>query len=296
MRWLKRDEGIVIVLVAAFLVVLLGIAGLAVDLGALYSERRQLHNGADAAALAVAEDCGRGTRPCDYLAAQQTAQWYANANSDDGASGVQVSLDITGNTGTVSVVASAYDPQAGAAGVRVPLMSLFGFHRVDVTAAATALFGYPGSASTLPLVVDREEWPGDAGGGIPDDITEFGWLAGSGCPTTISAWMWLDGSADAEPNCPPEYLRNHVADRDILLPLFIGEDEAGNRYEVAGFGYFHVTGYKLSPTGDTHTWPQNFTCEDGGPVCLRGYFFERTVSTGTPGGADFGVVLVKLVE
>ena len=42
------------------LVVLIGVGALVIDSGALYAERRQLQNGADAAALAVAQDCADG--------------------------------------------------------------------------------------------------------------------------------------------------------------------------------------------------------------------------------------------
>ena len=64
MRSLTRnhddDRGAVLVWVALMLVVLLGIGALVIDVGALYAERRQLQNGADAAALAVAADCAEG--------------------------------------------------------------------------------------------------------------------------------------------------------------------------------------------------------------------------------------------
>ena len=94
MRRLKPDEGVVLVLVAGLLVVLLGMAALAVDLGSLYSERRQLRNGADAAALAIAEDCAWDPRVLRQSEATATAQMYADANSDDGASGVSVVLPV----------------------------------------------------------------------------------------------------------------------------------------------------------------------------------------------------------
>ena len=147
MRWLRRDEGIVMVLVGLLLVVLLGMAGLAIDLGALYSERRQLRNGADAAALAIAEDCGRHPGSCNQGTANDTAQLYADANSDDGASGgADCGLTPTGpTTGRVEVMISALEGRP----VRVPLMSLFGLDRVNVTAAATAIFDHPSSATGL---------------------------------------------------------------------------------------------------------------------------------------------------
>jgi hypothetical protein len=156
MRWLKRDEGISMVLVGLLLAVLLGLTGMAVDLGAVYAERRELRNGADAAALAVAEDCVRGTRPCDQGTAESTAQEYADANSHDGVSGVEeVDLTLTGtDTGSVRVITSALDP-SGNAGVPVPLMRLLGVkNRIHVEAPATAIFGFPASGQGLPMVVE----------------------------------------------------------------------------------------------------------------------------------------------
>ena len=42
------------------LVALIGVGALVIDVGRLYVERRDLQNGADAAALAVAQDCAAG--------------------------------------------------------------------------------------------------------------------------------------------------------------------------------------------------------------------------------------------
>jgi hypothetical protein len=286
MRRLRRDEGIVLILVAGLLVVLLGMAGLAVDLGSLYSERRQLRNGADAAALAIAEDCARHPGSCTKPAAEATAQLYADANSDDGASGVQVALL---ESGRVRVVTSAFDGKAGAPGVRVPLMSLFGFRRVDVTAAATAVFGYPVSGTTMPLIINETEYR-------QTTLDDFAWLdGGSGCRMTLTAGNWPRGSTGGGPECTAEYLRDNVWNHDLLIALYSQVDEQP-RYRVAGFAYFRVTGYILSTTDPSYTRPVGFLCQTGAPVCLQGYFLERTVSTGDRGGADFGVVLVKLVE
>ena len=55
-----------------------------IDVGALYAERRQLQNGADAAALAVAEDCAEG----DCLDEMATAKTYADSNAKDDAANV----------------------------------------------------------------------------------------------------------------------------------------------------------------------------------------------------------------
>ena len=81
MRRLSGDNGAVAVLVAILAVVLFGFAALVIDVGALYHERRQLQNGADAAAFAVAQACAAGD--CgDYEA---DADSFADGNALDDA-------------------------------------------------------------------------------------------------------------------------------------------------------------------------------------------------------------------
>ena len=59
----ESDTGATIVFVAVILVALLAMSAFAIDFGRMWEERRQLQNGADAAAVAIAEDCVRGL--CD---------------------------------------------------------------------------------------------------------------------------------------------------------------------------------------------------------------------------------------
>lgn len=84
MRELNDDRGVIAVLTALILsTVLLACAALAVDVAAYYSERRQLQNGADAAAVAIAQSCVRGlespSAPCDL----STAATLADDNAVD---------------------------------------------------------------------------------------------------------------------------------------------------------------------------------------------------------------------
>jgi Flp pilus assembly protein TadG len=62
----RQDAGAVAVLVTILLAggVLLGMAALTVDVGALYGERRQLQNSADAGALSLAQDCSVNASGC----------------------------------------------------------------------------------------------------------------------------------------------------------------------------------------------------------------------------------------
>jgi hypothetical protein len=174
-RRAEGERGAVAVLVALLLVVLMGFAALAVDVSSLYQERRELQNGADAAALAVAEECTEG--PC----APEVAAGYADLNADDGASGVE---EVCGSGPGLAPCPAPPSLPAGVAGwVRVttdtvqagsadpermsfllaPVLKLVGAGpEVDgqaVRASATAAWGHPsGMTTTLPLIISMCEF------------------------------------------------------------------------------------------------------------------------------------------
>ncbi|MGH9188683.1 MAG: pilus assembly protein TadG-related protein, partial [Acidimicrobiales bacterium] len=80
-----RDQGGAIGYMTALLIVpVLGMGALVLDIGAVVQERRELQNGADAAALAVAKDCAGG----DCGSFNDLADEYADANADDADSNI----------------------------------------------------------------------------------------------------------------------------------------------------------------------------------------------------------------
>ena len=79
-RRLHGERGATAVMFALLLVPMLGFTAIAVDVGALYAERARLQVGADAAAIAVAQDCSRGN--CGDMLA--TAQALIDANDTRG--------------------------------------------------------------------------------------------------------------------------------------------------------------------------------------------------------------------
>lgn len=85
-RVTSGDEGAVAVVVAVLMVALLSMGALVVDVGQLYAERRQLQNGADAAALSVVIDCAAPSGCAPTIAADAVAK--AEQNADDGAATV----------------------------------------------------------------------------------------------------------------------------------------------------------------------------------------------------------------
>jgi hypothetical protein len=93
------DRGGVATLVAVLVGagVLLGAGALAVDVGRLHAEREQLQTGADAAAVAVAENCV--VTPASCASQDSVADDYAGLNANDGAGGAEVCGTLTGLTG-----------------------------------------------------------------------------------------------------------------------------------------------------------------------------------------------------
>ena len=165
MRWLKvlhrSEEGVSLILVGVALIMLVAFVGFAVDAGAMYQERRELRRGADAAALAIAEDCVTGAKPCTEAAGVATADVYADANADDGTATVEsVMIDPApanpDYTMTVKVDTLAED--ADGPGFAMRFMQLLGLDRVDVHGSATAATGYPGEGFGFPITVEECEY------------------------------------------------------------------------------------------------------------------------------------------
>lgn len=208
MRRLRNEEGFALVLVAVVLVLLMVAAGFAVDLGAMYQERRELRNGADAAALAIAEVCA--ISPTDPECSNATgdgspADTYADLNAHDEHAAVdQVTICGPGwpctptspYTWTVRTVTSAED-EGGDPGFPMKFMRIVGVDTLGVRAAATAAAGPLGSAETPPVVFEACEWAkafAGAPGSYPTpDVTLF--LHQSPLPSELPACPTFLGPA-----------------------------------------------------------------------------------------------------
>ena len=69
------ESGVVIVLVAVLMVVILGVAALAIDIGSIYKAQRQAQSAADTGALAASQDL-----PSSTVAATTDGGNYATTN------------------------------------------------------------------------------------------------------------------------------------------------------------------------------------------------------------------------
>ncbi|MEX2562162.1 MAG: pilus assembly protein TadG-related protein, partial [Nitriliruptoraceae bacterium] len=164
-RWVADQQGAVAIIVGLASIGLLGVGAVVVDVGMLYAEKAELQNGADAAALAVAEGCAADA--CGDMWA--VAQRLAEANASDGAAQVD---DVALVSQRVVVTVSSATAAGGSA-VRHRLAPLLGFDETTVTATAAADWGGPiGGTAVVPLAISWCSFEAHTGGGVPSSDIE----------------------------------------------------------------------------------------------------------------------------
>ncbi|MFJ4228659.1 pilus assembly protein TadG-related protein [Paenarthrobacter nicotinovorans] len=345
MRWLTKlrrptgvearttsdEQGASTVIVAVLMVVLLGFAALAVDVGAVYAEKAQLQNGADSGALAIATGCAKGS--CGNTAT--TANQFANSNANDNTSGAAVTFPAAT---TVRVVTNARDT-SGQNSLSLYFAQVLGFETAAVTATAEASWGAPSSATTLPWTVSEcvfkkylspaqlaslNSTGNFSGDPIPTHVTlrydtnapavggcvaqngyqpgGFGWLeTTSACSTDITIGAVVQGQPGNHfPNgATCNTVLAHIMDQPALIPLFKTAAQNGNKtkYTLVGFAAFQVTGYKFD--GGQKLDPAAPNCTNNCRA-IQGYFSRfvsleeaSQVSGGIP---NYGASVVTLTK
>lgn len=297
-----HERGAVAVIVAVAMVVLLGFAGLAIDVGGAYSDRQQLQNGADAAALAIARSCQKGS-------CVNTADAYAKANKLDG--------QATGR-----VVGPMTSPvTAEASGTRTNWFgSVVGVPTTEISARASAAWGYVSGGVTFPLTFSwcaffqaTGGWD-DQGKALSDSVvvinmTEhsctppahnevaggFGWLSGVNCAASVLAGDWVisDPGADGSSTCK-DFDWSVLRNKTVLVPIFEEVSGTGSnaRFKIKGLAAFTVTGYCFSSAA---RWNLD-KCPSERRI--MGHFADYYPGTSgyaiDPGAAHFGVEKVAL--
>ncbi|MFC8597919.1 MULTISPECIES: pilus assembly protein TadG-related protein [unclassified Isoptericola] len=280
------ERGAVAVMTALLMVVLIGFAAIAVDVAALWSERQQLQTAADAAALAVAQDCAAGT--CGTPTT--TARTLTTANAGAAATAAVVGAPPTPGGGTVTVSTSGVSTHWFA--------PVLGVDESTVSARATASWGGPSAGTAvLPLAFSWCEFQAQTGGGLPSGTTErtifftkssgtsctgpsgnvvpggFGWLtvnAGS-CRTSSSVGevLWSSPGESVPSGCTTTDFAA-VQDQTVLLPLYDQAGSSGSNawYRLYGYAAFRLTGYHFV---GQYSWSAAGTCK-GNVRCIQGYF------------------------
>ncbi|MGY1773122.1 pilus assembly protein TadG-related protein [Blastococcus sp. SYSU D00813] len=305
------ERGAAAVLVSLLLVPIMGFAAIAVDVGAVYAERARLQVAADAAALAVAQDCARGA--CGDMQATADALVAANDAGADAAPPVltsnPTSVTVTGNRPTEHWFAP-----------------VLGYDATQVTASATVTWGAPNAGTArLPLTFSWCEFAQQTGGGLPSGTTVrtirltktsgtvdctgpsrnivpggFGYLVTDPghCRATsaVNGRSYSSTGNTPSSDCAPADFSALVG-RTVLLPIF---DEFGGTgsnawYHVYGYAAFRITGYFLG--GQFGTTPR--PCS-GNDRCISGYF-TRWVElsddfTTSPTAPDLGAEILRLIR
>lgn len=168
MQRLKRfqsDRGAVAVWVAILLVPLMVVAALAIDVGAMHADRQRLQHGADAAALAIAQQCAAGACGSPTV----TAQELVNANEPQGGPAAAEVLELDTSAGWVEVAASGERD--------LWFAPVIGVNDAAQTRVGAASWGNPARGrSAIPLTfstctLGQASQPGDAGHPRPQLIS-----------------------------------------------------------------------------------------------------------------------------
>ncbi|GGI04833.1 pilus assembly protein TadG-related protein [Egicoccus halophilus] len=285
MQRLKEEDGAIAVVTAVVLVVLVGMLALVLDVGNLYWERRQLQNGADAAALAAARDLASGSGGTAYATARQ----YANDNNPRGAFvgpsdfvTTSSSVQVTARTGSLAAAGQLPSIFAGVLGV----------NGYATSATARVTWGNIGSGTTIPLAICGHAWNTMTSNGTvlpsgpPDQILRigvppghvtpgidcsnpgagdpppggFGFLSADGnCQATMDVGNWMPGANGNTPDIGGSspcgvnqlyaMLHNIVTtNQTVLVPIFGEYKNQGSTgsYQIVGFGAFRLLGYSVN--------------------------------------------------
>ena len=282
------ERGAIAVLVALLLVVLLGFAALAVDAGMLYSERAQVQNGSDAAALAVAQKCAANPSDPNCSTTSPIASDMANKNANDGLNNIKsINLDLTNRKVTVTAGAQ----QAGGAPNAVSLFfaRVLGVSTSNVVTTSSVQWGSAVAGRTaFPLAYSICQVQGYIGGALqllqdhgsganpscnygPSGAVVpggFGWLAQDAglCGSTINLATSEAGNSSGNSlpgNCLATLQKwgdtlTAGGNVTVLLPVFdvATGSGAGAVYHLVSFAAFKVTGWKFS--GGNNSLPDSF--------------------------------------
>ncbi|HEY64583.1 MAG TPA: hypothetical protein G4O02_08425 [Caldilineae bacterium] len=295
-RQLSREEGQSLVITALAMIALLGMTALIIDGGYAYAQHRRMQNAADLATLAGARALGLGLSEWEI---EQEISYYAQANGADTFS--YYFIDANGQpVGSLSA----------ARGVAVTtqhtfdtfLAAIIGKDRITVAADSKAtLYGIGETNNLLPIAVHEDNFEYEMVYELWDNNHEapgaFGWVdwdgGGGGLheladniahPENSGTWQVGD-QVPAEPGVKAGMPVRRALDQWIGQPVtvILYDEVTGQgsnaRYHISGFAEFVLTEY-------------NFR---GSNKYIRGYFV-RYVTSGKPGGSEFGLQGIRFIE
>lgn len=280
-RLIKKTEderGATAVMVAVMMVMLLSFGAIAVDVGAMYAEKSVVQNGADAAALAVAQKCAKNTADPTCVTGSTLSGTLANANAKDNLTNVASTI-VDKSAGKVTVTANAQE----ASGVHFSTFfaRIFGTDMTNIGAVAEAKWGGAQSGNVFPIAFSECEVDlsvaGDGstqfllshgtGAGKKDTCHStasgleipggFGWLVtGGSCTTKVdlaSPWVASNTGNNPETGCGgilQGWKDKLIAGEKVvaLLPVFDSTRGTGTgaEFHLKAFAAIDIKGWDLA--------------------------------------------------
>lgn len=252
---LRSEDGAAMLLTVASLIVMLGMAGFAVDLGWIYLNQTQTQKAAEAAALA-----GVVHMPLPSSVAFNASEAYAQAMAvsaeagyQDGAGATVVPMEVAGAPTQLQVDVSTQ--------IDTFFMRLFGIDNIAFTRTATA-------EQLPPLVLGSDE---PYLGNDPErGIDVHFWAAINGeCELKSNGDPYAprnmgndcSGGANGEFRDPAYYYAVQVPEGSeggsMTVEVYDGDHWVGNRPDYDG-GNIAATGDRVNPSG-SNNWSLNFT-------------------------------------
>ena len=319
----RDDRGAVAVWVGILMVPLLIVAALAIDASAMFTDRQRLQHGADAGALAIAQQCS--VAPCTDDVADAVAQELATANAPaGGAPNASAELDsgwvevandserdfwFGGAAGEDDVAIEARSAASWGYPTGGPAVMPFAFSWCELAVQA----GLPAIRNTANQVVGLQipaagvtrtilatktsgtDCTGPSGNLVPGG---FGWLEPTdGCGdavTDIDSWAPSDPGNSPPNGCSPSDFSQWIG-QTVLLPVFDVYVGQGNnaKYDIFGYVAFRLDSYYFAGQYETPDRP----CSTN-QRCMRGTFLRYADLDSdfeySSGGPQLGASVVEL--
>lgn len=284
----ENERGATAVMVAVMMVMLLSFGAIAVDVGGMYAEKSVVQNGADAAALAVAQKCAKNTSDFACATGSTLSGTLANANAKDNLTDV-ASTVVDKAAGKVTVTTNAQDTS----GVHFSTFfaRIFGTDTTNIGAVAEAKWGGAKAGTIFPIAFSECEvdisLTGDGstqfllshgtGKGKKDTCHNtasgleipggFGWLvSGPSCTVNVdlaSPWVTSNTGNNPESNCGgilQGWKDKLIAGEKVvaLLPVFDNDNGASGsngKFHLKAFAALDVMGWDLANQDPFHYMP-----------------------------------------
>jgi hypothetical protein len=259
-------------------VALLGFAGLALDGGSLFAQRREQQTAADLAALAGANDYlirGNATLATDRARTVAAANGYTH-----GASGTSVDVSTNTTAGFLVTVGIRASHQNALVGV-------LGMPTWPVTTTATAVAGFPDSANAVSPFIFSAAAFGVDGTPLYQTPTDFGQGNGD-IPNNALDFAWTNyGTGNVDTGEVDNMIKGNLTiDKTLEFGDYIGQQNAGYH----NFLFDDVNTYMIG-----QDWPAaivdtngNFvgwstfhviSADGSGTKTIRGYFLSANANS-----------------